>query len=52
MNKIFVIIMILMMITGQDGGKKEEKKPASGIGTAAYHEQVCGIGDAAEHVPE
>ena len=51
MNKIITIIMILMMVMGQAGGKKEDKKPVRGIGEAAYHEQVCGIGDAAEHVP-
>lgn len=52
MNKIIAIILILATILTQSGVKKAERKPTSGIGTAAYHEQECGIGEAAEHTPE
>ena len=54
MTKVIAIFMaVIMALTAPALAKKPKKATGggSGIGTPAYHEPACGIGEAAEHVP-
>ena len=50
--KIIVIVMLIMsLLAGTGKGPKSRTKNTQGIGTPAYHEPVCSIGEAAYHAP-
>lgn len=53
MMKLIAIITLIMTLLNMQAGQVQRKAEGQkrGIGTAAYHEPACGIGEAAEHVP-
>jgi len=51
MMKLLSIILAVIMAMTATPVKKTKTGGGKGIGTAAYHEPVCGIGEAAERAP-
>lgn len=51
MKIIVVLMLIISLLTGTGTKPAKGTKNTQGIGTPAYHEPVCGIGEAAYHAP-
>ena len=51
MIRMISIIMAMLLALTVAPTKKTKTGGGSGIGTPAYHEPACGIGEAASHAP-
>ena len=50
MKLLSIILAVIMAMTAAPVNRTKAGR-GTGIGTAAYHEPACGIGEAAERVP-